>query len=159
MRVRQRFRAFDQIRLAQIIFRHGAIEAAELIEKNRFLLDGKRELAFERRRHGIARDIVLRRTQATDQDKDVAAIERCANRLSQARAIVADHLFAGDFHAQEIQMPRDDQGICIDTLGRQQLTADGDDLGLLRIRMRPRELMATGVRRCSHRRGTMRCWL
>jgi hypothetical protein len=29
-------------------------------------------------------------------------------------------------------MPRDDQGIRIDTLGRQQLAADGDDLGLFR---------------------------
>jgi len=128
----ERLGAFDQIRLAQVIFCHGAIELAEFFQKNRFLLERERKLAPERYGHGIACHIVLSRTKAADQDKDVRTLERRADCLDQPHTIVADHVFGGNLDTQQIEMPRNDQRIRVHTLGREQFTAYGDDLRLLR---------------------------
>ena len=153
MRVRHRFRAFEQVGLPKIILRHGPVDLPKTPDQNRFLLERQQQLATKRLSGGITRDVIFSRTEAADENDDLRALQRIANRVGQALAIIADHELPHNLHTQPVEMLGHGQRVCIDPLWSQQFASHSNDFCVFRHDA-PK---AKGGLRCLHRRDKAHC--
>jgi len=131
--VAARLDLFPQVlqgRLALVDLGHAALHAGEALLDLRDDFGMELELAIEREGDGFARDVVLGGPEAARENHDGRAAERGAHGTGQAFAIVADHRFGSDLHAEVVELGREVERIGIDALGGEQFGADGDDLGV-----------------------------
>ena len=84
----------------------------------------------QRIRHGFTGEIVFSRSQAAHEDHDFGARQAQAGRSREMFAAVAHDGLENYLDAQQIQLFREVKGIRVLTEGRQQLRANGDDLGI-----------------------------
>ena len=128
-RVGQHLRAVHQVRLAFVIFRHLAAELGkariELGNEFGIAMDGAPQSGSDT----FAGQVILGWTQAAAEDDDLGASERDPRRRREVLVVVADHRLERHIDAEFIEFFGEVKVIGVLEEGREQLGADGNDLG------------------------------
>ena len=126
VRVGHDVRAFEHIRLLRIVLGHAhAARGKALVEVSDDIRIAP-DVDTHGLRHGLARQIVLRRSQAAHDDHDIHALRGDAHGADEMLHAIADRGLEGDLHADLIQALGDEKGVGVLAKGRQHLRADGD---------------------------------
>ncbi len=79
--------------------------------------------------HHFPRQVVFGGSQSAGRDDEVGAAQRVTNDAREIVAIVADDGLPADVDAELVQPACEKQRIRVEAVRREQLGADGDDLG------------------------------
>ena len=84
---------------------------------------------FSGRGDAFAGEVVFSGAETTHKDDDVGASDCDPGCLGEVLAVIANHGLEGDFDTEAIQLFGEVKRICVLEMRREQLRADGNDLG------------------------------
>ncbi len=118
---------FDDECLALVDLRHVPLGGGEALFEPGENLGVQAQFAIERAGDGFAGDIILGGAKAAGDDDDTGACDGLTDLVRETVAIIADDTLGDHFNAELVQFSGEVEGVGIDALGRQHLTANGDN--------------------------------
>ena len=120
--------AFKDLRLLAVVGRHGYLARLEArLQRGEHTCVGM-QFQAERGGDALAGEVVLGRPQASRQHDDVRTVQRDADGVRKALAVVADDGLEGDRDAELVQAGGKGERVGVLTVGCQHLRTYGDDL-------------------------------
>jgi hypothetical protein len=128
-RIRERACGRDEPGLLPVSFRHRRSAAGEPGSQLRLERRIDRRRFAERRGDRLAGEVVLGRAETAGGDDEVAPLDRSPERLGGPAEVVADGRHVHEVDPEARQPCGQIRRICVDDLTKEQLGADGQELG------------------------------